>query len=103
MLVVLLIWVIFHDILTFTKVIDNFEGSDPGESRRWQMINGVSLGDRQAQAIANTPQGAKVSNMTASPEAPVFWQDYDYDMMSSKTGLRNSREGMENEKKFPLG
>jgi len=78
-----------------------FDGNDPNNIRQYQLVGDMSQNDRQAQAIAR-----RTSGMTGTRDIPVFFQDYDYDMSLSKTGLSNSREGMtdpEDGKKFKLG
>ena len=67
-----------------------------------------SLNQRAADAAAQAAAVATgVSKLTGSRDIPVFFQDYDYDMTLSKTGLKNSREGLagdaEEKKKFTLG
>ena len=78
-----------------------FNGNDPNNIRQYQLVGDQSQNDRQAQAVAR-----RTSGMTGTRDIPVFFQDYDYDMSLSKTGLSNSREGMtdpEEGKKFKLG
>lgn len=78
-----------------------FYGNDPNNIRQYQLVGDMSQSDRQAKAVSH-----KTSGMTGSRDIPVFFQDYDYDMALSKTGLSNSREGMtdpEDGKKFKLG
>ena len=78
-----------------------FNGNDPNNIRQYQLVGDQSQSDRQADAIAR-----RASQMTGTRDIPVFFQDYDYDMSLSKTGLSNSREGMtepEQGKKFKLG
>jgi hypothetical protein len=79
-----------------------FHGNDPNNIRQYQLVGDMSQNDRQAQAVARRSSG-----MTGTRDIPVFFQDYDYDMSLSKTGLSNSREGLvgesEDGKKFKLG
>jgi hypothetical protein len=77
-----------------------FNGNDPNNIRQYQLVGDMSQNDRQAKATAS-----KTSGMTGTRDIPVFFQDYDYDMSLSKTGLSNSREGLtdpEEGKKFKL-
>ncbi len=64
--------------------------NDPNNIRQYQLVGDQSQSDRQADSIAR----AKQSSMTGSRDIPVFFQDYDYDMTLSKTGLSNTREGL---------
>ena len=77
--------------------------NDPNNIRRYVEVGNNSQDDRQVNAI----NAARKSGMTGSRDIPVFFQDYDYDMTLSKTGLKNSREGLagdaEEKKKFTLG
>jgi hypothetical protein len=66
-----------------------FNGGDPNNIRQYQLVGDQSQNDRQIDAIARSRSG-----MTGSRDIPVFFQDYDYDMSLSKTGLSNAREGM---------
>lgn len=66
-----------------------FNGNDPNNIRQYQLVGDQSQNDRQAKSISRSRSG-----MTGSRDIPVFFQDYDYDMTMSSTGLSNSREGM---------
>ena len=66
--------------------------NDPNNIRQYVQVGDDSQNERQARAVAQ----ARVSGMTGSRDIPVFFQDYDYDMTLSKTGLTNSREGLDN-------
>lgn len=78
-----------------------FYGNDPNNIRKYQLVGDQSQSDRQVDAV----NAMNKSSMTGSRDIPVFFQDYDYDMTLSNTGLSNSREGMtdpEERKTFKL-
>lgn len=80
----------------------SFVGNDPNNIRRYVEVGNTSQDGRQVAAV----NAVRTSGMTGSRDIPVFFQDYDYDMTLSKTGLKNSREGVvggpEEAKKFTL-
>lgn len=62
---------------------------DPNNIRRYVVGNdGSSLDDKV--------YGASKSNLTGTRDVPVFFQDYDYEMVKNANGISTSRESMKN-------
>lgn len=88
LLLILIILVSTH--LNKCSLIKSPFANDPNNIRKYQLVGDQSQSDRQAAAIMNVQK----SGLTGSRDVPVFFQDYDYDMTLSKTGLSTSREGL---------
>jgi hypothetical protein len=98
----LLVLIFIMEIISSGYVVFGSKSSfyDPNNIRQYQLVNDQSQSDRQVDYV-----NKQTSGMTGTRDIPVFFQDYDYDMSLSKTGLSNSREGMtdpEEKKKFHL-
>jgi hypothetical protein len=66
---------------------------DPNNIRRYQVgLGGVSLDDRVYDA------SQKKSGLTGSRDIPVFFQDYDYEMVKKGANMYTSREGLSDER-----
>ena len=58
---------------------------------------GQSLYDRQQLAESKARANPNpASQMTGSRDIPVFFQDYDYELNRTATGMSNAREGLAN-------
>jgi len=76
------------DVTIFKSSLD-----DPNNIRRYQVgLGGVSLDDRVYEA------SQKKSELTGTRDIPVFFQDYDYDMIKKGGNMYTSREGLSDER-----
>ena len=91
-LLVLMVFFIF--IVTMMDMAKNYSQlDDPNNIRRYQVgLGGVSLDDRVYEA------SQKKSELTGTRDIPVFFQDYDYDMIKKGANMYSSREGLSDER-----
>ncbi|SRR5690242_2459921 len=90
----LVLLILFIVAVTLSDVIKTYSSlDDPNNIRRYQVgLGGVSLDDRVYEA------SQKKSELTGTRDIPVFFQDYDYDMIKKGGNMYTSREGLSDER-----
>jgi len=84
--VLLLVAIVVLEVVDMTSGFEN-----DGNRLRFQQVGlgGASLYDKQYEAAQ------KKSELTGSRDIPVFFQDYDYDMIKKGGAMYTSREGLD--------
>lgn len=96
MLILLMVMLVWHVsvYVTCPRRLDGFDGYDPNNIRKYQVLEstGGGLSDQHYQHTKDVVVG-NASTLTGSRDIPVFFQDYDIDMIKKGNTIGNSREG----------